>query len=178
MHVGLSKYQYWACASHWWCFIGWILLKSYWLSIKTLEIVRIMKGNRAIEYQKYVVNDFFYWLKHFAFWRGRSWISAIKLQPMVYWTSLNLSLWLIRNFCQRKSYKTFPERPMGSRLANRKWSCYLENWDSSGLNNHLVHFWSHLRLSSVKRLTYAHHFLYLVYSGLRRHFALEATFSG
>ena len=30
--------------------------------------------------------------------------------------------------------------PMGSHLANRKWSCYLENWDISDVNNHLVHF--------------------------------------
>ena len=27
-----------------------------------------------------------------------------------------------------------------SHLANRKWSNYLENWDSSDVNNHLVIF--------------------------------------
>ena len=63
---------------------------------------------------------------------------------------------------------------MGSHLVNRKWSCYLENWDSPGVNNHLVHFLSNLKLSSEKRLTDAQHFLYVVYSGLRRQFALDA----
>ena len=63
--------------------------------------------------------------------------------------------------------------PMGSLLVNRKWSSYLENWDSFGVNNHLVHFWSNLKLSSEKRLTDAQHFLYVVFSGLRRHFALD-----
>ena len=64
--------------------------------------------------------------------------------------------------------------PIGSHLANRKWSYYLENFNSFGVNNHKVHFWSHLKLSSEKRLIDAQHFLYLVSSGLRRHFALDA----
>ena len=63
---------------------------------------------------------------------------------------------------------------MGSHLANRKWSCYLESWDSSDVKNHLVHFGSHLKLSSEKRLTDAQHSLYLVYGGLRHNFALDA----
>ena len=74
---------------------------------------------------------------------------------------------------EKKSNKTFIE-PMGSHLANRKWSFYLENSDSSGVSNHLVHFWSHLNLSSEKRSTDAQHFRYRLYSGLRRHFALDA----
>ena len=64
--------------------------------------------------------------------------------------------------------------PMGSHWANRKWPCYLENLGSSEVNNHSEHFWSNLKLSSEKRLTDAQDFLYLVYSGLRRHFALDA----
>ena len=77
---------------------------------------------------------------------------------------------------KKKSHKTFLEMPMGSHLANRKWSRYLENWDRSGVNNHLhvVHFWSHLKPSSEKSTTDVQHFLYLVYSGLRRHFAFDA----
>ena len=92
---------------------------------------------------------------------------------MVYQASLNLIPLLIRNFCQRKSSKTVLEMSMDSHLLNRKWSCYLENLDSYGVNNHSSHFGSHLKLPSVKRLTDAQYFLYLVYSGLRRHFALD-----
>ena len=33
-----------------------------------------------------------------------------------------------------------PKNSFGSHYANRKWSCYLENLDSSGVNNHLVNF--------------------------------------
>ena len=63
--------------------------------------------------------------------------------------------------------------PMGSYFANRTWSCYLDNSDSSGVNNYLAHFWSNLELYSEKGSTDAQHFLYLVYSGLRRHFAFD-----
>ena len=42
-----------------------------------------MKGKPAIAYQKYVVNDFYDWLNHFAFGRGRPLFGAIKLQQMV-----------------------------------------------------------------------------------------------
>ena len=64
--------------------------------------------------------------------------------------------------------------PMGSHLANRKLLCYLKKLGVSDVNNHSEHFWSNLKLSSEKRLTYAQDFLYLVYSDLRRHFALDA----
>ena len=63
---------------------------------------------------------------------------------------------------------------MCSHFANWKWLCYLENMDSSDVNNPLVHLWNHLKISSEKRLRDAQHFLNLVYSGLRRHFALDA----
>ena len=63
---------------------------------------------------------------------------------------------------------------IGSYLVNRKWSHYMENMDSSGVKYHLVHFWSNLQLSSEKMLTDAQHFVYVVYSRLRRHFALGA----
>ena len=53
---------------------------------------------------------------------------------------------LIRHFYQRKKSETFPEMPMVSHFANRKWSCYLENWDSSVVNYHLVHFFYKLQL--------------------------------
>ena len=115
---------------------------------------------------------------------------------MTSWTALRLDkddLWLVQEnynwwfikhlwilfhglyetFAKETCNKTFLEMPMGSHLANRMWSCYLENWDSSGVNNHLAHFWSHLKLSSEKRLTDAQYFLYLFYSGLRHHFALD-----
>ena len=92
---------------------------------------------------------------------------------MVYLASLNLILWLIRTFLKENSHNTFLEMPMGSRLANRKWSCYLENWDSSGINNHFEHFLNHLKLSSEKIWTDAQPFLYLVSSRLRRHFVLD-----
>ena len=78
-YVDLSKSRCCACASHWWCFIEWILLKSYWLSNKTLEISGIMKGKSAIAYYKYIVivlrlvEPFCVCL-----------ICAIKLQPIVY----------------------------------------------------------------------------------------------
>ena len=85
--------------------------------------------------------------------------------------TLNLILLLIRNFCQRKSHKTVIEMLMGNLLANRTWTCYLEKCDSSG---EFVHFGRHLKLSSDKRLTDAKDFLYLDYSGWRRHFALDA----
>ena len=68
---------------------------------------------------------------------------------------------------------------MVSHLANWKWLCYLENWDSSGINHHYVHFWSYLKRFPEKRLTDAQHFLHLVYSGFRRHFASDAiVFAG
>ena len=53
------------------------ITKSYWLSNKTLHIGGIMKGNPAIAYWKYVVNDFYDWLNRFAFGRGWSLIGAI-----------------------------------------------------------------------------------------------------
>ena len=43
-----------------------------------------MKGKPAIAYEKYVVNDFYDSLNHFAFERGLSFIGAMKLQPIVY----------------------------------------------------------------------------------------------
>ena len=131
------------------------------------------KENRHIAYWKYEVNDFYDRLNCFAFRWGWSLINAIKLEPMVYQISLKLIPLLIRNFCQ-KSHKTFLEVPMVSHLANRKWSCYLESWDRSGINNHLVRFWSRLKLSPEKWSTDAQHFLYLVDSGLRRNFASHA----
>ena len=46
---------------------------------------------------------------------------------------------LLETFVKEKSNKTFLEMPMGSQLANRKKSSYLEIWESSGVNNYLVH---------------------------------------
>ena len=91
--------------------------------------------------------------------------------------SLNDSMCYKKLLSKKKSHKTFLEMSMGSLLANRKWPCYLENWDSSDVNNHLVHFWSHQKLSSETRSKDAQNFLYLVYSGLRHHFALDAIVS-
>ena len=54
--------------------------------------------------------------------------------------SLNLIPWLKINFVKEKSLKTVLEVPMGSHLTNQKWPCYLKIWDSSGENNHGVHF--------------------------------------
>ena len=147
-YVDLSKSLCCACASHWWCFIGWILLKISWLSNKTLEISGIMIGKTANAYSKYLVIDFYAWLNCFAFGRWWSLIGAIKFQVMINSTSLNLIPWFIRNFVEEKSHKIFLEMSMGSHLANRKWPCYLENWDISGVNDHLVHVWSHLQLPS------------------------------
>ena len=101
-HVDLLKSLCCACASHRWCFVGWIWLKSYLLSNKTLEIVGIMKEKPAIEYWKYVVNHFYDWFYYFAFRQGWSLICTIKLQRMVYQTSVLLIPLLIRKFCQRK----------------------------------------------------------------------------
>ena len=74
-----------------------------------------------------------------------------------------------KNFCQRKKSQNLIEMPMDSHLTNRKYLCYQENWDSSCVNNYLIQFRTHLKLSSEKRKTDAEHFLYLVYTGLRRH---------
>ena len=38
---------------------------------------------------------------------------------------------------KKKGQKTLMEVSTGSHLANRKWTCYLKNWDSSGGNYHL-----------------------------------------
>ena len=43
-----------------------------------------MKEKPAIAYEKYVINDFYDSLNHFAFARGWSLIGAMKLQPIVY----------------------------------------------------------------------------------------------
>ena len=64
--------------------------------------------------------------------------------------------------------------PMDGHLANWKLPRYLEILDSSGVNNRIAHFGSHLQLLSEKRLTDAQQFLNLVYSGSRRHFPLDA----
>ena len=79
----------------------------------------------------------------------------------------------MRNFYHR-NHKIFLEMTMDNHLVNRKWSCYLEYCDSFGSNNHLVHFWSHLKLFSRKCLTGVQHFLYLLHFFLRRHFHLGA----
>ena len=93
------------------------------------------------------------------------------------WFIKRLWFWfhgLLETFVKGKSHKTFTEMPMDSHLANWKGSWYLENWDSSDVNNHLVHFLSYVKLFSQKRLTDAQPFPYLVYYGLRCHFALDA----
>ena len=93
------------------------------------------------------------------------------------WFIKRLWIWfhgLSEFFVKQMSQKTFIEMPMGSHFPNRKWPRYLENWDSSDVNNYLLHFWSHLKLTSKKRLTDAQHFLNLVYFGLTHHFALDA----
>ena len=127
-----------------------------------------------------------------------NWCNVWSIEGViVYWTVLRLNrddLWLVQwnnnrlfikglwiwvhglseTLVNDKSHKTFLEIFMGSPMANRKWPCYLENWDSPDVNNLLVHFWSHLQPQSNKRLTYAQHFLNLVSSVLRHHFALHA----
>ena len=45
-----------------------------------------------------------------------------------------------KTIVKEKCHKTFSEMSMGSHLTNRKWLRYLENWDSSDINNHLVDF--------------------------------------
>ena len=39
-----------------------------------------------------------------------------------------------KKFAKEKGHITLLEMPMVSHLANRKWSGYLENWDSSDVN--------------------------------------------
>ena len=41
---------------------------------------------------------------------------------------------------KKKGHNTFIEMPIESNLVHRKWSCYLESLDSSGVKNNLVHF--------------------------------------
>ena len=59
---------------------------------------------------------------------------------------------------KKKIIKTLIEVPTSSHLANRKWSCYLGNWDSSGENNHLhvLYFLSHLKQSPEKKVLQMH----------------------
>ena len=80
---------------------------------------------------------------------------------------------LFETFVKEKVHKIFLEILTDNYLSNRKWSCYLENCDSSGKTSHLIHFRSHLKLSSDKSLTDAQQFLHLNYFGWRRHFALD-----
>ena len=62
---------------------------------------------------------------------------------------------------------------MVSHLANRKWPSNQNNWDRSGVNYHLAHFWSHQKLFTETRSIDAQYFLCLIYSGLRRYFVLD-----
>ena len=66
------------------------------------------------------------------------------------------------------------EMYMGNHLANRKWSCNLNIFDSAVDNNQWVDFWSHLKLSSSKMSTDARHYLHFDYFDLRRQFDFDA----
>ena len=73
----LSKSLCCACASYWWCFLGWILLKSYWLCNKTLEIRGVLKGKPTIAYQKYVINDCYDCWALVNRFNHTSWVTAV-----------------------------------------------------------------------------------------------------